>query len=52
MSNHYYTENPDAAHDFEQWSFELRGKKFHFVTDSGVFSVTRWTMARGVDRCV
>lgn len=38
MSNHYYTENPDAAHDFEQWSFELRGKKFHFVTDSGVFS--------------
>jgi len=38
MSNHYYTENPDTAHDFEQWSFELRGKKFHFVTDSGVFS--------------
>lgn len=38
MSNHYYTENPDTAHDFEQWSFELRGKNFHFVTDSGVFS--------------
>lgn len=38
MSNHYYTENPDTAHDFEQWSFELKGKVFQFVTDSGVFS--------------
>lgn len=35
-------------YDFEQWSFELRGKKFHFVTNGGVFSVTRWTLlARG-----
>lgn len=38
MNNHYYTENPDLAHDLEQWSFELRGKKFQFLTDSGVFS--------------
>ena len=38
MGNHYYTENPETAHDFEQWSFELKGKKFQFVTDSGVFS--------------
>lgn len=38
MSNHYYTENPDSAHDLEQWSFELRGKLFQFTTDSGVFS--------------
>ncbi|MFD2307816.1 class I SAM-dependent methyltransferase [Enterococcus termitis] len=38
MGNHYYTENPDLAHDLEQWSFELRGKKFQFLTDSGVFS--------------
>jgi len=38
MSNHYYTENPDTAHQFEQWSFELKGKMFQFVTDSGVFS--------------
>ncbi|TXX25948.1 class I SAM-dependent methyltransferase, partial [Escherichia coli] len=22
MGNHYYTENPETAHDFEQWSFE------------------------------
>lgn len=38
MSNHYYSENPETAHDLEQWSFELMGKNFHFVTDSGVFS--------------
>lgn len=38
MSNHYYTEKPTTAHDFEEWQFELKGKKFHFVTDSGVFS--------------
>ncbi|MBO0441425.1 class I SAM-dependent methyltransferase [Candidatus Enterococcus ikei] len=38
MNNHYYTENPDLAHDLEQWSFELRGKEFQFLTDSGVFS--------------
>ncbi|MEI5990046.1 16S rRNA (-N2)-methyltransferase [Enterococcus termitis] len=38
MNNHYYTENPDLAHDLEQWSFELGGKKFQFLTDSGVFS--------------
>lgn len=38
MTNHYYTENPDLAHELEQWSFELRGNKFQFLTDSGVFS--------------
>lgn len=38
MANHYYTENPNLAHNLEQWSFELRGKKFRFLTDSGVFS--------------
>lgn len=38
MANHYYTENPELAHQLEQWSFELRGKTFQFVTDSGVFS--------------
>jgi 16S rRNA (guanine1207-N2)-methyltransferase len=38
MTNHYYSENPTINHDFEQWSFELRGKNFQFVTDSGVFS--------------
>lgn len=38
MANHYYTENPDTAHDIDEWSFELVGKNFHFTTDSGVFS--------------
>ena len=38
MTNHYYSENPDTAHDFEEWLFELKGKIFRFVTDSGVFS--------------
>ncbi|EOT25695.1 class I SAM-dependent methyltransferase [Enterococcus saccharolyticus] len=38
MSNHYYSQKPDTAHDFEEWDFELKGKKFRFVTDSGVFS--------------
>lgn len=38
MANHYYSENPETAHDLHQWSFELAGKNFHFVTDSGVFS--------------
>lgn len=38
MTNHYYSENPMLDHKLEQWSFELRGKKFQFLTDSGVFS--------------
>lgn len=38
MTNHYYSENPETAHDLEKWSFELLGKNFQFVTDSGVFS--------------
>ena len=38
MTNHYYSERPDMAHDFEQWAFELKGRTFQFVTDSGVFS--------------
>lgn len=38
MTNHYYSENPMLDHKLEEWSFELRGKKFQFLTDSGVFS--------------
>ena len=26
MTNHYYSENPDTAHDFEEWPFELKEK--------------------------
>lgn len=38
MTNHYYTERPESEHKLEQWSFELQGKSFQFLTDSGVFS--------------
>lgn len=38
MADHYYTEKPNTDHDFHEWSFELLGKNFRFVTDSGVFS--------------
>ncbi len=38
MSEHYYTNQPQVAHDFEEFTYELRGQNFRFVTDSGVFS--------------
>lgn len=38
MSEHYYTNQPQVAHDFEEFSYTLRGQQLHFVTDSGVFS--------------
>lgn len=37
-NNHYYTNEPTTAHDLAQWDFPLKGKKFKFTTDSGVFS--------------
>lgn len=36
--NHYYSKQPDSAHQYAQFSFELKGKTFRFTTDSGVFS--------------
>lgn len=38
MSDHYYTNQPHAAHDFTEFDFELKGHRLHFITDSGVFS--------------
>lgn len=38
MSDHYYTNQPNAAHDFAEFDFELKGCRLRFVTDSGVFS--------------
>ncbi|ABO35358.1 16S rRNA m(2)G 1207 methyltransferase [Methanococcus maripaludis C5] len=35
---HYFSENPDSKHDESTVSGILRGKKFSFKTDSGVFS--------------
>lgn len=40
MSNHYYSKSPNAAHERKTHETTLRGKKFRFVTDSGVFSKT------------
>lgn len=38
MRNHYYTNQPEVAHDRKKWTFPLRGKNFTFITDSNVFS--------------
>jgi 16S rRNA (guanine1207-N2)-methyltransferase len=37
-NNQYFTHNPDIAHDYKEFDFDLKGKKFHFKTDSNVFS--------------
>jgi len=38
MSDHYFTNQPSTPHKEEEFSFELKGRKFIFKTDSGVFS--------------
>ncbi|MFS0724485.1 class I SAM-dependent methyltransferase [Paenibacillus sp. 1P07SE] len=38
MSNHYYTREPGGAHDRRLHESDLRGMRFRFMTDSGVFS--------------
>lgn len=38
MKNHYYSETPGTESKRETWEFELKGGKFKFTTDSGVFS--------------
>lgn len=38
MTNHYFTNQPETAHNRKEWAYTLRGKKMHFITDSGVFS--------------
>ncbi|MFD2115010.1 class I SAM-dependent methyltransferase [Paenibacillus yanchengensis] len=40
MNGHYYTEQPQVAHQRQEYSTVLRGEKFRFKTDSGVFSKT------------
>ncbi|GAP03351.1 ribosomal RNA small subunit methyltransferase C [Fructobacillus pseudoficulneus] len=34
----YFTANPDADHDYQEFDFELLGHNLHFTTDAGVFS--------------
>ncbi|MDN7247495.1 class I SAM-dependent methyltransferase [Planococcus shenhongbingii] len=38
MSQHYYSKNPQTASKPQEWTYTLRGEKFHFRTDAGVFS--------------
>ncbi|MDN4605533.1 class I SAM-dependent methyltransferase [Paenibacillus sp. F6_3S_P_1C] len=38
MSNHYYSDKPQVAHDRRATEAELRGWKLRLVTDAGVFS--------------
>jgi len=38
MSEHYYSEKPSTVHDRQKFEATLRGSKFSFVTDAGVFS--------------
>jgi 16S rRNA (guanine1207-N2)-methyltransferase len=41
VTNHYYTQHPDARHDEREFTFTLRGFSLRFVTDAGVFSRDR-----------
>lgn len=38
MTNHYYSQQPEAESDRKTWTFTLRGNSFHFQSDRGVFS--------------
>ena len=38
MTEHYYTENPQSAHDEWQVEFTALGNPLRFTTDAGVFS--------------
>ncbi|WP_139492806.1 class I SAM-dependent methyltransferase [Brevibacillus dissolubilis] len=41
MSDHYYTNRPNATHDEREYTFTLRDHSYRFTTDSGVFSRER-----------
>ncbi|ANU14726.1 Ribosomal RNA small subunit methyltransferase C [Planococcus halocryophilus Or1] len=38
MSQHYYSKNPQTKSNPREWTDILRGEKFRFQTDAGVFS--------------
>ncbi len=38
MSQHYYSKNPQIKSNPREWTDVLRGEKFRFHTDTGVFS--------------
>lgn len=41
MGEHYYSTNPEAKHEFQEIETDLRGRKYKFLTDAGVFSRNR-----------
>jgi 16S rRNA (guanine1207-N2)-methyltransferase len=41
VTNHYFSQHPDARHDEQEFTFDLRGFSLRFVTDAGVFSRDR-----------
>lgn len=41
MADHYYTNSPDSESNPETWETILRGERFRFTTDAGVFSKER-----------
>ena len=38
MPDHYYTENPNSAHDERRVALRALGNELTFITDAGVFS--------------
>ncbi|MGG1615947.1 class I SAM-dependent methyltransferase [Paenibacillus sp. NRS-1782] len=38
MSDHYYSKRPETAHERRSLETVLRGRTYHFASDSGVFS--------------
>lgn len=44
---HYYTNDPDLAHDEHSFDFELGGHVLHLTTDNGVFQNTPLILAVG-----
>jgi 16S rRNA (guanine1207-N2)-methyltransferase len=38
MTEHYFSQQPQSKSSPKQWDFSLKGKKFTFTSDAGVFS--------------
>ncbi|MER2064493.1 MAG: class I SAM-dependent methyltransferase [Alkalibacterium sp.] len=41
MADHYFTSNPNAKHNEQNFEMTLKGNTLKFITDSGVFSKDR-----------
>ena len=44
MANHYYTENPELAHDLESWSFHYVVGPFSLRPIAGSSQEEQWIM--------